>query len=333
MASWSISFSFRVLLGFPLFSTEYAGICEVVLTAGLFVLTTLVCAGSVHQRCTTKSEDAQVMELVHPDNKGRKVANFDHCICMYSAHVLSYELLLNILQLFTKVLATALPTAHNFSPERLNWRNRKKTKAFCNIWPQHLRKVCVHAQDEINISMGGRDKRERASRGRHYKVGRKEKKWKNYKRIMTNFHLSLKSQMRKEEIRIFKWEKKSEAPFETIEEEGVWTSNLIYEREGWTWAGLQHLIRNGADWLYPRRSSEAKTSNEGQHIPRNCVGLLALCSEIGAGSSDIQWLKHFKEMHKRARPLEGQLLSKTPDLERSASQTVMWGKSSTSPTQ
>lgn len=46
--------------------------------------------------------------------------------------------------------------------------------------------------------------------------------------------------------------------------------------------GLQHLIRNGAGWLYPRRSSEAKNKNEEQRIPRNCVGLLALHSEIGA---------------------------------------------------
>lgn len=184
--------------------------------------------------------------------------------------------------MFTKGFPAALPTAHNFSQEGLNRRNRKETKTFCSIWPRHLRKAGVHPQDEINRNVGARDKRERASRGRQYKVGRKGKKWKNYKRIMTNFHLSLKSQMRKEEIRISKWEKKSEAPFETIEEEGVWTSNLIYERQGWTWAGLQHLIRNGAGWLYPRRSSEAKNKTEGQHTPRNRVGLLTLCSEIGA---------------------------------------------------
>lgn len=77
-----------------------------------------------------------------------------------------------------------------------------------------------------------------------------------------------------------KWEKKkSEAPFETIKEEGSWTSNLTYKRQGWTWAGLQHLIRNGAGWLYPRRSSEAKKKNGG-HILRNRVGLPALGSEI-----------------------------------------------------
>lgn len=69
-----------------------------VLTAGLFVLTTLVlvCAEGVRQRSTTKSEDAQVMEVVYPDKKGRKVANFDHCNSMNSADVLSYELYLNI---------------------------------------------------------------------------------------------------------------------------------------------------------------------------------------------------------------------------------------------
>lgn len=87
----------RTDLGFQLFNSEQQHISEVVLTAGLFVLTTLVCAGGVHQRCTTKSEEAQVMEVVHPEKTGRKVANFDHCNCVYSADVLSHELLLNIL--------------------------------------------------------------------------------------------------------------------------------------------------------------------------------------------------------------------------------------------
>lgn len=79
----------RTDLGFPLFNREQKHISEVALTAGLFVLATLVCAGGVHQRCTTKSEEAQVME-VYPEKKGRKVANFDHCNCVYSADVLSH---------------------------------------------------------------------------------------------------------------------------------------------------------------------------------------------------------------------------------------------------
>lgn len=181
------------------------------------------------------------------------------------------------------MFSAVLPAAHDFSPEGLNQRNRKETKAFCNIQPWHLRKAGVHPRDESNRSMGAQDKRERVSRGRQYKVVRKGKKWTNDKRIMTNFHTSLKSQMRKEEIRRSKWEKKkSEAPFETIKEEGVWTSNLIYKRQGWTCASLQHLIRNGAGWLYPRRSSETKKKNGGQQTSRNRVGLLALCSEIWA---------------------------------------------------
>lgn len=74
------------------------------------------------------------------------------------------------------MFSAALPSAHNFSPEGLNQRNRKKTKTFCNIRPQHLRKAGVHPQDKINRNMGARDKRESASRGRQYKVGRKGKK-------------------------------------------------------------------------------------------------------------------------------------------------------------
>lgn len=149
-----------------------------VLTAGLFVLTTLVlvCAEGAHQRSTTESEDAQVMEVVYPDKKGRKVANFDHCNSMNSADVLSYELHLNTVLLFAKVFSAALPAAHDFSPEGLNQRNRKETKAFCNIQPWHLRKAGVHPWEESNRSMGAQDKRERVSRGRQYKVVRKGKK-------------------------------------------------------------------------------------------------------------------------------------------------------------
>jgi len=59
----------------------------------------------------------------------------------------------------------------------------------------------IQPQQEIERSMGARDKREGATRGRQQKVGRRGKISINDRRIITSFHRSLKPQVRKEEIR------------------------------------------------------------------------------------------------------------------------------------
>lgn len=80
----------------------------------------------------------------------------------------------------------------------MHQRNRKEPKAFYNILPWHPRKKGIHPQEKIKRSMGARDKREGATRGRQQNVGRRGKISVSERWIITSFHTSLKSQMRKE---------------------------------------------------------------------------------------------------------------------------------------
>lgn len=103
---------------------------------------------------------------MYPDKKGREVANFDHCNCRYSADVLSYELLLNTLQLFAKVFSAALPAARNLSPEGLNQRNRKETSLFATSDLGMLEKqVFIRRMRSIEVWGQGTKAKEQAEEG------------------------------------------------------------------------------------------------------------------------------------------------------------------------
>lgn len=198
------------------------------------------------------------MEVMYPDKKkGRKGGESKGFTCeLWPLHCKKCDDVLILSAAFRCiavahqcVFSVAFPAAYRCNPEGLDvpmrQRNRKELKAFYSILTWHLtKKAFIHRRRSVEV--WGQGTKEGGTRGKQQNIGRRGK---NQHKWQMDRNTQAWSQ---------KLKKKLQDPFETIKDGGAWTSNLMYERQGWTCAGLWHLIGNGAAWLYPRRSSEAK---------------------------------------------------------------------------